>query len=363
MSSEESLLRILEDLVAFRSVSGDRSAALECLDYVETYLKKRGMKIRREESAGFPSLIATTHPTKRPKVLLQAHIDVVSAPDGCFKLKSKDGKLFGRGVFDMKFAAALFMQIADDLKDRLDDYDFGIMLTSDEEVGGENGVKALVKAGYGSDVCVLPDAGKDWKIETSHKGCWIGEIRAKGVAAHGSKPWDGDNAIYNLMEALIGIRSLFEGQHEDSDTMSVNRITGGSVVNQVADRAEATLDIRFVDDKQFDRMLDKISAVATKHGAEVRTVRHVHVSYTDIEHPLVLPFMRAVERIKGRSLNPVRSLGISDAHYFTERGIPVILSRPQGGGSHADGEWVDQADLLRYYEVVKAYTQEVAAQA
>lgn len=189
MDSHKDLDGILEDLVAFRTVTGDYEAAMGCLGYAEAYLKNQGMKVARHEFNGFPSLVATTRRAKTPKVLLQSHIDVVAAPDSCFNIKRKGNKLFGRGVMDMKFATAVFLKIAGDLKDSLADYDFGIMLTSDEETGGADGVKALLDAGYGAGVCLLPDAGKGWKLETSHKGCWIGCAKAKGVAAHGSKPW------------------------------------------------------------------------------------------------------------------------------------------------------------------------------
>lgn len=361
MDSYGDLDKILEDLVAFRTVTGDHDAAMGCLGYAEAYLKNRGMKVARHESNGFPSLVATTRRTKKPKVLLQAHIDVVAAPDGCFNMRRRGGKFFGRGVMDMKFAAAVFLKVADDLRDRLADYDFGIMLTSDEETGGADGVKALLDAGYRAGVCLLPDAGKNWKLETSHKGCWIGRARAKGVAAHGSKPWEGDNAIYRLMEALNGIKEVFSEQHEDSDTLSVNQIAGGKAVNQVADHAEAMLDLRFIDDKSFARLHKRMSDIAGRYGVSLDTVRLIKVSRTNVNHPLVLPFIRLAEAERGKPLERVRSLGISDAHFFAEHGIPVILSRPQGGGSHADGEWIDAKDLERFYKVVKAYVQEAAA--
>lgn len=351
--------QLLADLVAFRTVSGERQAALDCLDYADTYLAHRGMKLVRHEFNGFPSLVATTRGTKKPKLLLQAHIDVVSAPDSCYKLHEKDGKLFGRGVFDMKFAAAIFLKLADELQENLDRYDFGIMLTSDEEIGGEHGVKALLDDGYEAGVCFLPDAGKGWKIEESHKGCWIGRLSACGKAAHGSKPWEGENAIDKLADALSEIRHMFDGQHADSDTLSFNKISGGAAFNQIADKAEAIFDMRFIDNQSYNRTREKIIAIAARHDVSLETVRHIKVSRTDVNHPLVKPFLEIVERVHGKPPERVRSLGISDARFFTDIGVPVILIRPQGGGSHADGEWIDKADLEKYYQVVKAYVEEI----
>ncbi|HEX5744455.1 MAG TPA: M20/M25/M40 family metallo-hydrolase [Candidatus Saccharimonadales bacterium] len=363
MRHGDTLEAILADLVAFRTITGDHDAAMGCIGYAEAYLKSRGMKVSRHKHGGFPSLVATTRRTKEPKLLLQAHLDVVAAPDHCFKLTKKDGKFFGRGVYDMKFAAAIFLKLVDDLRDRLAGYDFGIMFTSDEEIGGQDGVKSLLDAGYGAQVCLLPDAGGPWKIETSHKGCWIGQVTAQGQAAHGSRPWEGDNAIDRLVDALRDIRKMFDGQHEDSDTLSINRIVGGAVVNQVADKAEATLDLRFVDDDSYERTLKKIKKLAELHRVSVTTYRLIKVSRTDAGHPLVLPYLRIAEKVRGEPLGHVRSLGISDAHFFADKGIPVILSRPNGGCAHGDDEWIDKKDLDEYYRVVKAYVEEVCAEA
>lgn len=145
--------------------------------------------------------------------------------------------------------------------------------------------------------------------------------------------------------------------------MSINQIAGGKAVNQVADCAEAMLDLRFIDDKSFNRLHKRMSNVADRYGVSLETVRLIKVSSTNVNHPLVVPFIRLAEAACGRPMERVRSLGISDAHFFAEHGVPVILSRPQGGGSHAAGEWIDAEDLDRYYRVVKAYVQEVAIQA
>lgn len=357
--SDPELEKILADLVAFRTVSGNSQAATRCLDYAETYLSERGMKITRREFRGFPALVATTGRTKSPKILLQAHVDVVAAPDACYTLHEKDGKLFGRGVFDMKFAAAVFLKVADSLGARLKDHDFGIMLTSDEEVGGTDGVKALLDAGYGAEVCVLPDAGDDWCLETSHKGTWIGRASAAGTAAHGSRPWEGDNAIDRLMDALREIRDLFSGQNTDSDTLSVNTIAGGAVFNQIADKAEAVMDLRFLSNDNYARIRREIDRIASRYDVSLETVRQINVAKTDASHPLVLPFLRIAERQRGKPLGRVRSLGVSDAHYLLARGIPVILVRPEGGSAHGDHEWINKQGFHEYYRIVRAYVEEV----
>jgi succinyl-diaminopimelate desuccinylase len=115
----QNLTQLLSKLVAFKTVSGDLPAALTCTEYVENYLLERGMRVQRHMYNEVPSLVATTKATKSPKVLLQAHLDVVPCPKTLFNLTENDGRLIGRGVFDMKFAGAVFLKLVDDLQDEL----------------------------------------------------------------------------------------------------------------------------------------------------------------------------------------------------------------------------------------------------
>jgi len=289
--------------------------------------------------------------------LLHAHLDVVPCPGSLFKLTEKGGKLCGRGVYDMKFAGAVFLKVVDELQAELADYDFGIMFSFDEEIGGENGVKAWLKDGYKAKVCVLPDAGDNWHIELSHKGVWIVRLSAKGIAAHGSRPWDGDNAIHRLLDALDEISQLFKDQHSETDTLSINTINGGRALNQVADAAEATLDIRFLSEEEYEQLRKKVETIAATYKITVDTVHHVKCVKTDMSNPYVAAFLRVAEEVWGEPLKTIRSLGASEAIFFDAFDIPTILVRPLGGDAHSDTEWLDKASFEKYYELIKKYIQ------
>jgi acetylornithine deacetylase/succinyl-diaminopimelate desuccinylase-like protein len=298
--------------------------------------------------------------TTEPKVMLQAHLDVVPAPEALFTLKEQGGRLTGRGTYDMKFAGAIFLKIADTLKESISEYDFGIMFTMDEELGGQDGVKALLDQGYRAKVCILPDGGDDWCMQTAHKGIWILRLTAKGKTAHGSRPWEGDNAIQQLIDALNDISDLFEKQNKDTDTLSINQISGGSAVNQVADHAEAILDIRFLSNEGYQEVEQKINNVVTKYGLESENIACVNICQTDPSHPMVASFLEIGKQVHGQPLGLTRSLGSSDAHFFADLGIPTILARPTGGGPHSNDEWIDKKGFEEYYELVKNYIQKEA---
>ena len=76
------------------------------------------------------------------------------------------------------------------------------MFTTDEELGGENGVGELLKHGWSAGLAVIPDGGENWQVESAAKGPLRAEIVClAGRSAHGSRPWEGENAIarYSLL--------------------------------------------------------------------------------------------------------------------------------------------------------------------
>lgn len=356
----QDLTALLTELVAFKTVSGELPAAYACTEYLENFLMQRGMHVQRHLSNELPSLVATARQTKSPKVLLQAHLDVVPGPASLFKLVESSGRLIGRGTFDMKFAGAVYLKLVDDLQADIDKYDFGLMFTFDEEIGGRDGVGALLEAGYRSQVCILPDAGDNWRIETTQKGVWLVRLSATGVAVHGSRPWEGDNAIHRLNAALYEVNQLFAGQNSKTDSLSINMINGGNAMNQVADWAEAVLDIRFISNAGYERITNQVKKIAAEHDLTISTAACIKPTVTDLKNPLVASFLQVAQAVHGAKLDEICSLGTSDSHFFADLGIPVILLRPHGGAPHSDAEWVDKASLEKYYQLIRRYVQKEA---
>ena len=357
MSSKasSSTLDILSDLISFKTVSGDTFEVDLCFDYLQTFLSERGLQVKREMSNGFPSIVALTQSTRKPKVLLQAHIDVVPAQTPFFKLTEKKGKLYGRGVFDMKFAAACYLKLVDELKDTLKNYDFGIMFTSDEEIGGENGVRYLLNKGYNANVCILPDGGNDWQIETTCNAVWIARIRADGLSAHGSRPWEGQNAINKLLQGLNEIHELFGELKPHKNSVTISKIHGGEAMNQVPDQAEAILDMRFINNDEYTKHSRAISRIAKDRQLELETEAFVEARNFDVTQPTIADFLDIAEQLLGQPISQTHSFGASDACYFAGHGIPTIVIRPTGGAPHSSHEWIEKDGLLKFYELLKTY--------
>ena len=355
---------ILARLISIPTVSGDQTAMHQLLNYVASFVVSRGMHVEWYESNGFESIVATTRGhRKTPKVLLAAHADVVPADEPAFTLTERDGRLYGRGAIDMKFAIAAYMDLIDSLVSNLDDYDFGLMITGDEELGGLNGAAKLVDEGYIPQVCILPDGGDDWQIQTSSKGFWAFEISTTGRSAHGSRHWQGDNAITKLLATLEEITGLFEDpsrQSKDTNTVSLNLLNGGVAMNQVPESASMTIDVRTTDAAEHARIYEAVTAICRRHGAAYRHVSDCAPTSFDLQDPLIAPFARLIAERTGVAQNGYHALGSSDARFYVPFGVPCISVYPTGGNLHAEDEWIDAEAFQHFRAILGDYMEQIA---
>ena len=352
---------ILRKLVAFRSTADDVAATHQALDYVASFVAVRGMHVERYESNGHESLVATIKPgNKTPKVMLAAHLDVLPAPDELFELRKSGGKLYGRGVLDMKYAIASYLQIIDEQQDSLQDLDFGLMITTDEELGGVDGVGQLVTEGYLPQVCVLPDGDDNWQIQLFSKGFLYIQLQAYGTPAHGSRPWLGDNAILPLMDAIRDIQALFVGQSTNTPTLNVGKIQGGTAANQVADYAEALIDIRFNNHDEKQTILQQVQDICTAHGVTLSVHIDGDTTSYSLDNPYIAPFAQLITEVTGVTVTGSRTLGTNDTRFYTPYNVPCISFYPTGDGHHGPEEWIDEKAFYQFKEIIDRYLQQMA---
>lgn len=353
------LEQILRTLIRFRTVTGDQKQNEECLRWIQKATKNLPAYTKLIFKNSFPSLVITTKKTKQPLLWLVAHIDVVPGSSRVFIPKKQGDRLLGRGTFDMKFAAACYIKLLQELGDELSKYNLGVMLTTDEEIGGKSGVKALLGQGYASRFAFLPDGGQNWQIEKTAKGVLQLDVVARGASAHGSRTWIGRNAITLLTDFLNEVLKLFPKEPCGNDlhwhsTCNVGIIGGGKAINQIPDLASAQLDIRFPATKEGSLILRKIKRLQKEFPAVRVSVREYEVSYAqDLKLPVVQQFSRIAKEKYGITTGFCFSHGTSDGRFFTQKNIPVIMVRPSGGDQHSEKEWIDLEDLERFYSVLK----------
>ncbi len=351
--------KVLEKLVSFKTVSGKHKKAQDLLEWVQEELKSSNLHIETHEANGFVSLIATSQASKyNPKLWLMGHIDVVPASDHMFSVKYEKDKLTGRGVFDDKLAAASFIAAIKELGD-VSKYDFGIILTSDEELGSENGAKHLFETlPIKGEVAFVPDSGENWTIQTKAKGAFHFKITANGKSAHGSMTWSGDNAIDKIYAAIqqmredLNIPEPQKAKQEFLKTLNVGSLHGGEAANQVPDHAEALVDIRFPsphDAKEIEDYFAKINSQS--NGIKITDINIASPVDVSPDNSWVKNYQQILKSFKLNS-SFSSSTGATDARFFAEANIPSIVSMPAGGNLHSEGEWVDRQGLNLLPQVV-----------
>jgi succinyl-diaminopimelate desuccinylase len=266
LKQKQDLVSLTQKLISFPSVVGDFEQNRKILDFCEEYLGKQNLLFRRYKFAGVESLVVSTKKTKRFDVILYAHLDVVS-PCGAndFNPVLKGNRIYGRGSGDMKSAAAVVIEVMRFIDANCPNWNVGLFLTTDEEVGGENGVGYLLqKQKFSGKFAFVPDsAGDVGQIITDQKGVLHLKAWEFGVEAHGSRPHLGENAIEKLMKKLRKLKRKFPKSNPArwAKTLNIGKIRGGEQTNQVPGFAEAFLDIRFINNAEkikIDKFLEKI---------------------------------------------------------------------------------------------------------
>lgn len=353
--------KLLSELVAMRTLSADTAANNKALDYIESFLRDCGMHIFRTEHDGYGALVATSRPTKQPAVMLAGHTDVVPASETMFTLVEKDGRLYGRGMRDMKSAVAAYMAVAHQLKDNMQDYDFGIMLISDEETQ-DLGIIRLLEDGWLPKSVVLLDGGESWSLESLAKGALYISVKITGKSAHGSRPWLGDSASFKLVELLAELQKDFAGHGPETDTLNVSNMSAGTgAFNQIPDIATAMLDIRLVSPDNVGPTRRRIQELCDTYGGTMEEIVYFPVLKHNMQNPYIASFAESIAKITGKQPEHVIAYGASDACRFDELGIPCAVTYPLSGGHHSDEEWIDKQALFDLVKILKDHLQKNAS--
>jgi succinyl-diaminopimelate desuccinylase len=353
------LLDLTKELMRFKSMHSRPDEIKRCVDFIERFLNDAGATCRRIDYQGVPSIAALPGPDYTP-VLLMSHIDVVDAPDQLFEPVEKNGKLYGRGSIDDKYAAALSMILFRDHLRRAkeegraqEDLPLGILITGDEETGGHKGAKEALKT-IRTDFCIALDGGNLRKIVTKEKGVLRLKLISRGKAAHGSRPWLGENAIEKLFEDYQSLKRLFaeEAPEHWHKTINFSIIHAGKSANQVPDLAEAVFDIRYTENDDVDALVKQMRNTI-KGEILVEMAEPLFTSGESAYLNLLLDVAR--DTALGFEH------GASDARFLNEHGMPGVVWGADGDVSaHAYDEHLNLESCYELYRLLDAFIGRVS---
>ncbi len=352
-----------EHSLAERLISYDTSDAegiRRAVEFVKGWLESRDLPVSAQTHNDLPVLVTEVGPADGPCVVLHGHIDVVPAHEGQFQPRVEGDRLYGRGAYDMKGALGAMMCTVRDAAEQ-DRVRVRFMCVPDEEAEDveTRSTDALVAQGLGGSFAITGEP-TDLLIGVQAKGVLALRLQLSGTAAHGSRPWLGDNAILKAVDAFRRIETLpFSRESSelfDRPSINLARITGGDAFNKVPDRCEMVVDIRYLPEQDPHAILAQIRAIPDIEVIRTFTRAPATVSR---RNPYVLALREAVGRsIEGEALSIGRD-GASDAISFLEAGVPAVEFGPVGGGHHGPEEWVSLRSLTRYRQALGDFVREL----
>lgn len=327
----------------------------EIADFVAGWLTRAGIEFEVVEPvAGRPTVIGVARGTGGGRsLLLNAHLDTVGteAMESPFDARVENGRLYGRGSYDMKGALAAAMLAVRDAANMGLAGDVILAAVADEEVASLGTEAVLERVTADAAIVCEPT---ELQVAIAHRGFAGFEIETHGVAAHGSRPDLGVDAIAKMGHVLVALeeldRRLQAGRRHPlvgAGSLHASLIEGGQEFSSYPARCLLTGERRTLPGETTAEIEADLRAAAG--DAEVRLLVSREPFEVDEGHELV----RAVSAAAGATgVNGVPFW--TDAALVAAAGIPTVLFGPAGEGAHAAVEWVDAGSLECCREVYRA---------
>lgn len=333
------------------------------IDFVAGWFDGRGVHVREVRLDGRRCLIATVG-SGPVRVLFNGHLDVVPGHPDQFVPVRENGRLYGRGAYDMKAALAAMMMATAELGARgLEGAELQMVVVPDEERAdpGANCSEMLVRDGLRADFVVCGEP-TDLHVGVQAKGVLLLELEVPGLAAHGSTPWLGENAVLRAMDLYreIGLLPFMAESTEmfAAPSLNLGRIQGGDALNKVPDECRMCIDVRTLPGQDTGEVLTQITNLDPQ--VKVKVLLDKAAADVPSDHAMVEGLLAAVRPMEPGARAVGRD-GSSDAIPFLEVGVPAVEFGPVGAGHHGPNEYVEIESLGRYRRALVEFVGSVAA--
>jgi len=188
-------------------------------------------------------------------------------------------------------------------------------------------------------------------VVTGRKGGVFLQMEVLGKAAHsGGNFQDGISAIAELAHKIVALQAVTDLAR--GVTLNVGLVSGGQSVNTVAPKAEAQIDLRYVEPADRDiavAEIERIAATATVPGTTARVeIRGEFKPLVQDEASAALfdTYVGAA-RDAGLTVAGEFSGGCADSGFTASVGCPTICAvGPVGGKAHSPEEYMEVDSLV-----------------
>jgi acetylornithine deacetylase len=293
-------------------------------------------------------------------LMLNGHLDTVGVEGMAdpFTPAVRDGRLYGRGAFDMKGSLAACLAAVKGLREA------GIRLRGDvllaavaDEEYASLGTAEIAKQ-IRTDGAIVTEA-TNLDLCLAHKGfVWL-EVETIGRAAHGSRFELGIDANLRMGRVLAALETLERELRArpphalvGPPSLHAALLKGGSELSTYAASCTLGIERRTIPGETEAQVASELRAILERLVAADPTFKarsKVLLARAPFAVPPEAPLVRAVQRAAARRRGAAPAVigqpWWTDAALLAAAGAETLLVGPTGAGAHAAEEWVDLQSL------------------
>jgi len=360
-------LRVLQDLVRIDSVNprlvpgaaGEAAIA----DYVAVRLSELGMTVARHEpEAGRVSVVGRLKGCRPgPTVMLNAHADTVAVDEmeAPFSGEFRDGRVYGRGAFDMKGGLAAMLGGAKALSDAGCPHagELLVAAVADEEYASLGTADLLGRYAVDAAIVTEPTA---LDLCLAHKGFIWFEITTRGRAAHGSRFDLGIDANMHMGRVLADLDVLEQGLRVRAPhplvgppSLHASMIAGGTGLSTYSASCVLRVERRTVPGERTERVIEDLEDILHRQAGRDASF-DAGLTVTLVREPFEVPAGAAIVRAAAAAVREVRGFEPAcigqtpwmDSALLAAAGIETLVLGGSGAGAHSREEWADVRSVM-----------------
>ena len=353
------ILDILESLVACDTQNPPRTIAPShpIFDVIKQHLPNDFQYETMDFGDGRVNLLAQRG---QPSLLFNVHLDTVPSGDGWsvspLELTRQHDRVFGRGVCDIKGAAACLIATAS-----RNDSDVAILFSTDEEGSNSCCIDRFCQSEFAKpfDQVVVAEP-TECQAVIGHRGYLSVTMSFSGQAAHTSQHQLLQNSANHQAAAWMA-GAMRDARQFEEETLAgratcfnIGRIDGGIKNNMIAERCTVTWSARLPGGYANQTLLDFLAVtdgtVAVTNGGDSTSenAKPSKVTFDGASFPRCLE-----DRDRAKAWCKVNEIPIhedvdfwTEAAIFSSNGKPTIVLGPGHiAQAHTPDEWVSVAQL------------------
>ena len=347
------VVELTKELIDIPSES-KRDGEIGVARYIADYLKRIGLEpeLIRFNSSNADVVLSIG---SGEGLMLNGHMDTVPVGDPSLwtngaSAKVTEERAYGRGASDMKGGIACMLTAlansgiaSSKAKRRL-----LVAFVAGEETNFEGSAFLLdnrMDLFEGVKYGIIGEAsftGSIMNMQTAQKGAMDIGITFRGKAAHGSRPWLGDNAILKAIKFINSYQQLAENlKTEDKllgkGSVNIGTINGGTASNVVPDTCMVEVDRRLVPGETAEEALGQVKSVLDTLGISAEI--SVPVSRGAYKLRADSKILEIMKRVTGENFREIGATGYTEAELYNARaGIDSVVFGP------GEKEIIHQAD-------------------